>query len=171
VYLPNHKRCSISKDDNKKGIRMIRQKIQKYAMMLATALLLIAPSIIPAGASAQACGGDNTVVGSVTTGIQDASGNGNGNLGCDTGTTDNSTIASLAKKVINIISLIVGAAAVLFIIYGGFRYITSGGDSGNVSNAKNTIIYALVGLIIVALAQFLVHYVINTAINSTGGGA
>jgi hypothetical protein len=49
------------------------------------------------------------------------------------------------------------------IIYGGFKYITSGGDSGNVSGAKNTLVYAIVGLIIVALAQFIVHYVLSTA--------
>ena len=47
------------------------------------------------------------------------------------------------------------------IIYGGFRYVTSGGDSGHVSSAKNTIIYAIVGLVVVALAQFIVQYVLN----------
>ena len=47
------------------------------------------------------------------------------------------------------------------IIVGGIKYITSGGDSGNISGAKNTIIYAVIGLIIVALAQMLVHYVLE----------
>jgi hypothetical protein len=50
------------------------------------------------------------------------------------------------------------------IIIGGLKYITSGGESSNVSGAKNTIIYAIVGLIVVALAQFIVHFVLaNTA--------
>jgi hypothetical protein len=52
------------------------------------------------------------------------------------------------------------------IIWGGFKYITSGGDTGNVSGAKNTLIFAIVGLIIVALAQFVVHFVLNTATSS-----
>jgi hypothetical protein len=47
------------------------------------------------------------------------------------------------------------------IIWGGLKYITSGGDSGNVTGAKNTILYAIIGLIIVALAQFIVRFVLS----------
>ena len=49
------------------------------------------------------------------------------------------------------------------IIFGGFRYITSGGNDNNVSSAKNTILYAVIGLVIVALSQFIVRFVLNTA--------
>ena len=73
-----------------------------------------------------------------------------------------SGLYGLAAQVVNIFSIIVGIIAVIMIIYGGFKYITSGGDSGNVSGAKNTLIYAIVGLIIVALAQFIVRFVLNT---------
>jgi hypothetical protein len=55
----------------------------------------------------------------------------------------------------------VGIIAVLMIIIGGFKYITSGGESSNISGAKNTIIYAIIGLVIVALAQIIVHFVVN----------
>jgi len=48
------------------------------------------------------------------------------------------------------------------IIFGGFKYITSGGDAGGVTGAKNTILYAIVGLVIVALAQVIVRFVIGT---------
>jgi hypothetical protein len=47
------------------------------------------------------------------------------------------------------------------IILGGFKYITSGGDTGNVTGAKNTILYAIVGLVIVALAQIIVRFVLD----------
>jgi hypothetical protein len=67
----------------------------------------------------------------------------------------------LIKNIINIFSVVVGIVAVIMIIVGGFRYITSGGDSGNVTGAKNTILYAIVGLVIVALAQFIVKFVLN----------
>jgi hypothetical protein len=70
---------------------------------------------------------------------------------------------ALIATIINIFSVVVGVVAVIMIIFGGFRYITSGGDSGNVTNAKNTILYAIVGLIIVALAQFIVKFVLNKA--------
>ena len=52
------------------------------------------------------------------------------------------------------------------IIYGGMRYITSGGDSGKITSAKNTIIYALIGLVVVALAQFIVKFVLNKVTSS-----
>jgi hypothetical protein len=57
----------------------------------------------------------------------------------------------------------VGIIAVIMIVYGGFRYITSGGDATKVTSARNTILYAIIGLIIVALAQFIVKFVLKKA--------
>ncbi|MDQ3094113.1 MAG: pilin [bacterium] len=78
-----------------------------------------------------------------------------------------SGVLGAVRTVINILSLVVGIAAVIMIIVGGFKYVTSGGDSGKTASAKNTIIYALVGVVIVALAQTLVFFVINRSSNST----
>jgi uncharacterized membrane protein len=72
-------------------------------------------------------------------------------------------VSTLLRRIINIFSWIVGVIAVIMIIVGGLKYITSGGDSSNVSSAKNTILYALVGLVIVALAQFIVRFVLGQA--------
>lgn len=72
-------------------------------------------------------------------------------------------VNNLITQIINIVSVIVGIVAVLMIIYGGFKYITSGGDSGNITTAKNTILYAIIGLVIVALAQFIVRFVLSKA--------
>lgn len=79
-----------------------------------------------------------------------------------------SGLNDLITNVVNIFSAVVGIVAVIMIIFGGFRYITSGGDSNNVSGAKNTILYAIVGLIIVALAQIIVRFVLGAATNNTG---
>lgn len=73
----------------------------------------------------------------------------------------------IIKTVINIFSLVVGIVSVIMIIFGGLKYITSGGDSNNVSSAKNTIIYAVIGLVIVALAQFIVQFVLNKVTTTT----
>ena len=62
---------------------------------------------------------------------------------------------------LNIFSSIVGIIAVVMIIVGGVKYITSQGESANVTSAKNTILYALVGLVVVALAQVIVRFVLN----------
>ncbi len=68
---------------------------------------------------------------------------------------------SLIRTIINLLSLVVGIVAVIMIIVGGLRYITSGGSDTGVTGAKNTILYAVIGLIIVALAQLLVRFVLN----------
>ena len=72
-------------------------------------------------------------------------------------------VNSIITTAVNIFSIIVGIVAVVMIIYGGFKYITSGGESGNITGAKNTIVYAVIGLVVVALAQFVVQFVLNKA--------
>lgn len=72
-------------------------------------------------------------------------------------------IDKVIRTIIDVLSAIIGIVAVVMIIIAGFKYITSGGDSNKVASAKNTIIYAVVGLILVALAQFIVIFVIKTS--------
>lgn len=83
----------------------------------------------------------------------------------DAGITDENQVedkfTEFIARFIKFVSVLIGAVAVLMIIFGGFRYITSGGDSNNVNAAKNTILYAIVGLVIVALAQVIVRFVLN----------
>lgn len=82
--------------------------------------------------------------------------------GCEGATADaESTVNKNVKLGLQIFSAIVGIIAVVMIIVGGIRYITSGGDSGNVTAAKNTILYAVIGLVVVALAQVIVQFVLK----------
>ena len=74
-------------------------------------------------------------------------------------------LSDIAAFIINIFSWIVGAVSVIMIIYGGFRYITSGGDSNGVKAGKDTVLYAIVGLVIVALAQIIVNFVLDKTDN------
>lgn len=66
------------------------------------------------------------------------------------------------KDITNIILYIMGAVAVIMIIIGGFRYVTAGGDSGSVTAAKNTILYAVIGLIVALLAYAIVNFVVDS---------
>jgi hypothetical protein len=75
--------------------------------------------------------------------------------------TGETSIGSVIRSVINIISILVGAISVIMIIIGGLRYMTSAGDSSAVSSAKNTILYAIVGLVIVIMAQAIVTFVLD----------
>lgn len=65
-------------------------------------------------------------------------------------------------KVINFLLFFVGVVSVIMIIYGGIQYTTSAGDSGKVTSAKNTILYAIVGLIVSILAYAIVNFVTTT---------
>lgn len=68
---------------------------------------------------------------------------------------------SLVKDVVNIILWIVGILSVIMLVWGGIKYTTSAGDSNKVTSAKNTIIYAVIGLIIAILAYAIVNFVIE----------
>lgn len=71
------------------------------------------------------------------------------------------TIDNTIHRVVNLISLAVGIAAVIMIIVGGFRYITSDGNQDKVKGAKNTLIYAIIGLVVVALAQAAAKFILG----------
>jgi hypothetical protein len=71
------------------------------------------------------------------------------------------SLTTLIKTIINILSFVVATVSIIMIIFGGFRYITSGGDAGKITTAKNTILYAIVGLVVVAFAQFIVQFVLG----------
>lgn len=76
--------------------------------------------------------------------------------------------AGVFTTITNVLLYIVGAISVIMIIIGGIRYIVSGGDSNNVTAAKNTIMYAIVGIVIAVLGYAIVNFVIGSF--STGGG-
>lgn len=71
-------------------------------------------------------------------------------------------LGSIVKSIINILSVVIGAIAVIMLMFGGFRYVTSAGNDTAVQSAKNTILYAIIGLVIVALAQVMVQFVLGS---------
>lgn len=83
-----------------------------------------------------------------------------GGAGCG-GAAANNEVNSLIRTIVNVLSWVVGLAAIIMIVVSGFKYITSGGDTSKVSSAKSTLVYAIVGLVVVALSQFIVHFVLT----------
>jgi hypothetical protein len=71
------------------------------------------------------------------------------------------------QTITNVLLFVVGAVSVIMLIIGGIRYVVSGGDSTAVQGAKNTILYAIVGIVICLLAYAVVSFVIGSF---TGGG-
>jgi hypothetical protein len=144
------------------------QKIKNKLLILSSLLMLAIPVAVPAtvladctvssGSSASdciqggVCQGAQTLTVTSTGGAQQCSEQGTG-------------ITGLIKTIVNVLSIIVGVVAVIMIIIGGFRYITSGGKQESVTAAKNTILYAVIGLVIVALAQVIVRFVLTKTTN------
>lgn len=73
----------------------------------------------------------------------------------------------IVTTISNLLLFVVGALSVLMLIFGGLRYVVSGGNSTAVSSAKNTVLYAIVGLIV----AFLAYAVINFVVGSLSGSA
>ena len=62
----------------------------------------------------------------------------------------------------NVLLFLIGAISVIMLIIGGIRYVVSGGDQAQVTGAKNTILYAIIGIIVAFLAYAAVRFVTNS---------
>ena len=76
------------------------------------------------------------------------------------GEKNSASINKLITSIVNVLLMIVGVVAVIMIIIGGIKYVTSAGDAAATS-AKNTILYAVVGLVIAAFAYAIVNFVVG----------
>ena len=75
--------------------------------------------------------------------------------------SENANTNALVGNIVNTLLFLVGAISVVMVIFGGILYATSQGDSGNVSKAKNTILYAIVGLVVAFIAYAIINWVFN----------
>lgn len=134
------------------------KKIKTYILALTLLCGLSAPAVIATPSFAlfetakeAACNGANLSTASAECGGDDP----------DAYSTATTSLESTLERIINIVTIIVGIIAVIVIIINGLRMITSNGDSNNITAARNGVIYALVGLVIVALAQLIVRFVVS----------
>ena len=139
----------------------MKQLIKKVtSLVLAAGLFaLTATAVLPASGAvyAQSTGGapncDITSGGSIQNGINCA--------GADQTMTKDVSIDNVFKLVVNILLFVIGALCVIMLIFGGIRYTTSAGNSSSVTAAKNTIMYALIGLVVAFLAFAIVNWVLG----------
>jgi hypothetical protein len=78
---------------------------------------------------------------------------------CKAQNTDN--VSSMMKTIINILLFLIGTIAVIMIIVGGIRYTLSNGNASQVKEAKDTILYSVIGLIIAIMSYAIVNFVIS----------
>lgn len=70
--------------------------------------------------------------------------------------------SGIIQRFTSIALYVIGAISVIMLIWGGLRYILSGGDNKKITDAKNTILYAIIGLIIAFLAYAIVRFVLSS---------
>lgn len=80
---------------------------------------------------------------------------------CSGGTCGVGSINSLFKSITTILLFIIGAISIIMIIVGGLRYVLSAGDSKNTAAAKDTILYAVIGLVIALSAGAIINFVLS----------
>lgn len=136
-------------------MKKILQKISKMLVLVPAMVMsfgLVATVSMAPAMAASGCDVSSGIGGAVNEGCSKGSGQ----------QTDLFGNEGVFTTIINVMLFIVGILCIIMIIYGGIRYTTSNGDKGRVESAKNTILYAVVGLIIAILAFALVSWVVSS---------
>ena len=126
-------------------------------LILGLGTAMLAPVMVGT-ASAAAAAGNSACTGDVNSGLA-------GGAACSQATGTSSNLfgsGGIFQTIANTLIFLVGAIAVLFLIIGGLRYVISNGDPKAVEAAKNTILYAIIGIVIAILSFAAVQFVINT---------
>jgi hypothetical protein len=118
------------------------------SLMVVPALALALSFVAPVTVGAQACDPNNL---SISSGADCAQGNEQA--------TDLFGETGIFRQITNILLFLVGAISVIMLIIGGVRYVVSGGDQAAVTSAKNTILYAIIGIVVAFLAFAAVNFV------------
>lgn len=119
-------------------------------MIMAIACLFVFSGLVAVQVSAPALASAKQ---QVEQGTSDVGGGDAGNEGTQ--------VAVVIKNVIGILSFLVGLVAVLMIVIAGFRFVTSNGDAATAKSARETIIYAVIGIIITVMAYAIVNFIID----------
>ena len=130
----------------------------KLKTLLLTTLMLVTPIVITQPAAALFGGSKESACQGVNF--------------SDTGTCDpasGNTLTNVLRTALQVFSIVVGIVAVLMLIVGGLKFIMSQGDSSQVATARNTILYAIAGLVVVFFAQFIVRFVLTRTVGCPAG--
>lgn len=88
-------------------------------------------------------------------------GTGGSGAGCQTGLPHVQATTTQLHEILQILFGVIGALSVLFVVIGGLRFVASDGDPQDAARARNTIIYALVGLVLSISAEAIVAFVLS----------
>jgi len=122
--------------------KIITRALMSLALVAAVvAVPLVAPDLVSADTVSQACDG-----------VQAAGG----------GACNGNQLEKFLKDIVNILLFVIGTISVIMIIVGGLRYVLSGGDAGSIKAGKDTVIYAIIGLVVSIMAYAIINWVIGS---------
>ena len=121
--------------------RKIQSIIAAFILSVGFGALTLAPVSYAACSSAKACVND----GLTATG----------------GTSSKTSVSDIVKTIVNVLLFIIAAVSVIMIIIGGIKYTVSQGDQSAITSAKNTILYAVIGLMVAMFAYAIVNFVVT----------
>lgn len=76
-------------------------------------------------------------------------------------TDGTATVKRVIKTVVDILLFLVGSFAVIMMVIAGFRFVTANGDANTVSQAKNTIIYSVIGIVVAVMSWAIVNFILQ----------
>jgi len=123
--------------------------IKKIAAILTVVAVMVAAGAALSSPAMAACTG----TGCIGTAVNEVNPSPNGDK-----------LPDIIKKIVNLLLYVIGAVAVIMIVVGGIKYVVSNGDSSAVTSAKNTIFYAVIGIVVAILAYAIVNFVITSFI-------
>ena len=133
---------------------LTKKTLTGYVAAFVFALAALLVPVVPAHAA-------NCDTSNISDGTNAAQNGVNCAQGAGTPTTLFGGQGSIFTTVVNVLLFIIGAICVIMLIWGGIRYTTSAGNSSSVTAAKNTIMYAIIGLVIAFLAYAIVNWVLG----------
>jgi hypothetical protein len=144
-------------------LKSLKNNTIKFIALIAVCMFIIPslayaddPPPVPVNINSAACSGSDITITSNP-----------GEHACDNVNQGGTVANNLVSEIINVLSALIGVVAVIMIIVAGFRYVSSGGSDEAVKGAKNTIVYAVVGLVVAAFAQIMVHFVLAKTTSAT----
>lgn len=130
-------------------MKTLRTRLLTFLSLIGLVALPLLPVMVPT-AAADSC---STPTDCIQQGVSGAGGGSSANQ---------DDLKGFIKTIVNVMLFILGAIAVIMIIIGGIRYTTSNGDASQTKAAKDTILYAVVGLVVAILAYAIVNFVITS---------
>ena len=131
----------------------MKKLFQKYLAILSAIIMLAIPLAVPAGVlAAPTDAASSKAICEGSGGTWDAGAN-------SCGVAHAKSFTENLRAITNLLLFVIGAIAVVMIIIGAIRYVTSSGDQAQVTAAKNTIMYAIIGIVVAFLAYAIVNFV------------